>query len=237
MKLSAVSCILLASALLASPAAAEPIYPEGAFTALDAQMIRHGRQFYAINAVPFGLSLDAHVADAEAQELVEQFLAQDASDDVEAVTGKHPYELLVSYGEYGDLGFFGGVALVGTAYHYMTLKRDGAPAAELEQARARVVRAAESWHLFYIVHGGAEEGLVARGIRRMVKEHDDQPTLPVSYPEMVPLFDEDGEPLPAPKNNGAYRYDNSDGLLPEGEWIWKDSCSKDQLVGRPSTTR
>jgi len=221
---------MLTAILLSSAAGADPLFPKGEYPELDEQMTRHGRQFYYINAKPFGLSLDAHAKDGEARELIDQFLAQDESDDVEAVTGKHPYELLQSYGEYGDLGFFGGCALAGTAYQYVTLKRDGGTTEELERARARVVRAAESWHIFYVISGGG--GLVARGIRRMESEFPDEPPLPVTYPEMLPLFDEDGEPLPKPKNNGTYRVDNSGGLLPEGVWIWKDSLSKDQLVGQ-----
>lgn len=217
-------------ALAVEPARSAPILSEGQFPQLDEQMRRHGRQFYFFNALPFGLSLDAHVADEADRALVDQFLAQDASDDVEAVTGSHTFEILSSYGEYGDLGFFGGVALAGTAFEYLTLKREGGPAAELERARARVVRAAESWHIFYVIPGGG--GLVARGIRRMQPEDPSDPPIPVTYPDMVDLFDADGNPLPQPKNNGTYRWDNSGGLLPEGVWIWKDSCSKDQLVGQ-----
>jgi MYXO-CTERM domain-containing protein len=218
------------SLFLVIPAAAEPIFPAGEYTELDQQMKRHGRQFYLFNALPFGLSLDAHVADQADRDLIDQFLAQSASDDVAAVVGQHPFEILSSYGEYGDLGFFGGVALAGTAYEYLTLKREGASAADLERARARVVRAAESWHIFYVITGGG--GLVARGIRRMVSEDPSDPPIPVTYPEMVDLFDADGNPLPEPKNNGTYRWDNSGGVLPQDVWIWKDSCSKDQLVGQ-----
>ena len=210
--------------------AAEPIFPDTKYPALHEQMERHSRQFYNINAHPFGLSLDAHAKDQASREVIEQFLEQSSTYDIKAATGKHPYELLVSYGEYGDLGFFGGVAVAGTAYEYMTLRRDGATPELLERARQRVVRAADSWHIFYVASGG--NGVVARGIRRMVSEHEDEPPLPVTYPEMVPLFDEAGGPLPQPKNNGAYRWDNSGGLLPKDEWIWKDSASKDQVSGQ-----
>lgn len=217
--------------ILQTPSAwSEPIFEAGAFPGLDEEMERHGRQYYLLTALPFGLSLDAHPANLDARTLIEQFLAQDASDDVQAVTGSHTFELMASYGEFGDLGFFGGVALAGTVYEYLTLKRDGAPASAIERARARVVRAAESWHVFYQVTGG--NGLVARGIRRLVPEDPDSPPLPGSLPEVIDLFDHNGDPLPMPKNNGAFRWDNSGGSLPEGEWIWVDSCSKDQMVGQ-----
>jgi len=223
--------LVLVGALLAGgPSRAEPIFPVGANPELDAQFRRHGRQFYELNARPFGLSLDVWYADAAARTLIEQFLAQDASDDFEAVTGQHPFAIITSYGEHGDLGFFGGNALAATAYEYLTLKREGAPAADLERARARVVRAAESWHVFYVVTGGG--GLVARGIRRVVPEDPSDPPIPDPPPELVPLFDATGAPLPAPKDNGCDRADNSGGVLPPGVWTWIDSCSKDQLVGQ-----
>jgi hypothetical protein len=215
---------------LSAPLAAAPILPAGAYPELDAMMARHGRQFYHINALPFGLSLDAHAKDEASRAAIEQFLAQADSDDVTAVTGQHPFELLKSYGEYGDLGFFGGVAVAGTAYEYLTLKAEGAPAAALAVARARVERAARSWHIFKVVTGGG--GLVARGIRRRVPEDPADPPIPDVEIELTPLFDEDGQPLPQPKNNGTYRADNSGGALADGVWSWKDSCSKDQLVGQ-----
>ena len=222
--------VLLFLLFLSLPATAAPILPAGEDSVLDVHMARHARQFYHINALPFGLSLDAHAKDEAAKGLINQFLAQDVSDDFAAVTGAHPYEVLASFGEYGDLGFFGGIALAGTAYEYITLKREGAPEDALAEARARVVRAAETWHLFKVITGGG--GLVARGLRLMEGDDPEAPPLPATYPEMVPLFDEDGAPLPQPKNNGAYRWDNSGGVLPEDKWIWKDSCSKDQLVGQ-----
>ncbi len=224
--------ILMAAMLLAFPVAAggDPLFPAGVYPTLDSNIARHERQFYGFNALPFGLSLDAHLPDAAARAQVEQFLGQDASDDVRAVTGKHPFEILSSYGEYGDLGFFGGIAVAGTAYEYMTLKREGAPVEALARARQRVIRAAESWHIFYTVTGG--EGVVARGVRRMLPEDPGDPPIPGPDPNFVDLFDINGDPLPQPKNNGVRRRDNSGGLLPDGAWIWIDSCSKDQMVGQ-----
>jgi len=225
------SLIALAlAALLAAPTLAAPIFPEGAYPTLDANMKRHGRQFYTLNARPFGWSLDVHAADQNARDLIDQFLAQDASDDFETVTGSHPYEIIASYGEFGDLGFFGGVALAATAFEYLVLKRDGGTTEELERARERVVQAEEARHIFYVVTGG--NGIVARGIRRYKGDEPGNPNIPMSIPDLMPLFDDNGDPLPQPKNNGEYREDNSGGVLPAGEWFWKDSCSKDQFTGQ-----
>ncbi|MCB9786146.1 MAG: hypothetical protein H6744_05560 [Deltaproteobacteria bacterium] len=221
---------------IAGTAQAAPLLVPGEHPELDAAMARHERQFYGVNAVPFGLSLNAHFppaaspAGAEARSVIDAWLQQDAEPDFEAQTGKHPFELVTTYGEHGDLGFFGGVALVGTAFEYMTLKREGAAPDVLAAARARVVRAAESWHVFYAVTGGG--GLVARGIRRLVPEDSSAPPIPDPPETPVPLFDADGKPLPAPKDNGTERADASGGALPAGTWSWIDSASKDQLSGQ-----
>lgn len=219
-----------------SVALAEPLFPAGAYPALDQTMARHHRQFYELNAAPFGLSLNGHIPPlstpegAAARGLIDAFLAQDAELDFQTHSGKHPFEVIATYGEHGDLGFFGGVALLGTAFEYMTLKRDGASAEALAASRARVVRAVESWHIFYVVTGGG--GLVARGIRRVVPEDPSDPPIPDPTPDFIPLFGADGKPLPAPKDNGSERADASDGALPPGTWTWIDSCSKDQLSGQ-----
>jgi len=222
--------VVAGSCLRLDRARAEAIFPPGRYPQLDELMARHGRQFYLFNARPFGLALDYHYADEQARALIEQFLAQEASDDVQAVTGKHPFEMAASYGEFGDLGFFGGVALAGLAFEYLALKREGGPAERLELVRSRLVRAARSWHVFYRITG--VEGVVARGIRRLEPEDPADPPLPGALPETVPLFDDQGQPFPRPKTNGTWRADNSGGELPPGTWMWADSCSKDQMVGQ-----
>ena len=235
--LDPVPMLALAACLLAglatATAAAAPILPPDALGGdLAARMARHQRQFYTFNARPFGLSLDAYAKDAAARASIDAFLAQDAQADFQAFDGRHPYEVLSGFGEHGDLGFFGGVALAATAYEYRVLKRDGGTPEALAAARARAVRAAESWHVFYVVTGG--KGIVARGIHRLGKDDLGEagaPDIPGSPEAAVPLKDDQG-PLPRPKNNGSYREDLSDSGLPAGTWMWIDSASKDQLVGQ-----
>ena len=146
----AVLAVLLTAAAL--PASAAPILPAGALNGdLAARMARHGRQFYTFNARPFGLSLDVFVKDAAARKSIDDFLKQDAVADFQTQSGKHPYDVIADFGEHGDLGFFGGIALAAAAYEYRALKRDtGTPPAALAAARARVVRAAESLSLIHI---------------------------------------------------------------------------------------
>jgi hypothetical protein len=211
-------------------AQAVPVLDPGTFPELDAHMARHQRQFDRFNSYPFGLSLNVHVQDAAARAAITDFLNQDDQTDFPAFAGAHQHEMMTQYGEHGDLGFFGGVALIGTAFRYLTLARDGAPAGELADAKARLHRAARSWHVFKVVTGG--NGLVARGIDRLLPENPEDPAAPGNIRPLIPLADESGNPLPSPKDNGTWREDLSDGALPEGVWKWSDSCSKDQLVGQ-----
>ncbi len=221
-------------------ALAEPILPPGRYPALDDLVRRHERQFYHFNAYPFGLSLNVHVKDFAARGLIQAFLDQEDQDDFQTFAGVHHHELMTAYGEHGDLGFFGGVALAGTAFRYLALKREGAPAEVLARARAAVVRAAESWHVFYVVTGGQNggdstipQGVVARGVVRLVPEDPDDPPIPgLESFKPVPLHDAQGNPLPMPKDNGSAREDLSAGLLPPNTWGWIDSASKDQLTGQ-----
>ena len=82
---------LLLAWLVAAPLSAAPILPAGHSPALDAAIARHERQFYGLNALPFGLSLDTWPANAEGVALIDQFLAGDAPDFA-AATGKHPFD-------------------------------------------------------------------------------------------------------------------------------------------------
>lgn len=219
----------LGALALSTTLAAAPVFEAGADGALDAHLARHLRQFYAFNALPFGLSLDAMARGPEARLLIDGFLADEGATDVQAVTGAHAFDLLADYGEHGDLGQFGGVPLAALAFQYQALKRDGAPAGEVTLVRQRLVRAARSWHVFYRVTGGE---VVARGVRRLVPEEAGSPPIPGPVPDLVPLVDAAGQPLPEPKDNGSWRADLSGGELPAGTWIWVDSCSKDQLLGQ-----
>jgi hypothetical protein len=65
---------------------------------------------------------------------IEAFFAQSQEQDFEIFSGKHPYEVLLSYDEHGDEGNFAGVASVGVAARLMVLRKEGAPAAEIAHA-------------------------------------------------------------------------------------------------------
>ena len=215
--------------LVPGAARADAILAPGVDPALDAHMRAHTRMFTAFHAYPTGVGLTAGYRDADALQLIRDFLDQDESDDVQAVTGKHPYELISGYEGPSGVGLRGGGAAIGTGLRYMALKATGAPEEELASARADLVRLIEHLHVIHVITGSPHG--IARGAMLTRAEHADEPPIPHGVPELTPLFDDEGDPLPAEKDNGTNRPDNSDGVLPEGLWYWVDSCSKDQLVG------
>jgi MYXO-CTERM domain-containing protein len=207
----------------------QTVFTPGADQKLDAHMLAQTRMFHELQAYPLGIGLTAGYANEESLQLIRDFLAQDESDDVAAVTGKHPYELISGYEGPAGIGLRGGGAAIATAFRYMALKEEGASTDELVAAREDVVRAIEYIWIIHVITG-IPHG-IARGAMLMHSEHPDEPPIPHGVPELTPLFDGEGNPLPPEKTNGTDRPDNSGGILPEGQWYWVDSCSKDQLVG------
>jgi hypothetical protein len=181
------------------------------------------RQVHGLLTVEIGWGLEANVFDPDMRALIESFIASGASD-FQAQTGLHPYQVVSRYDEYGDLGMFGGVQAAGDAFRYAVLRDSGAPAAQVDLARQRLIRAMRGLHWYHQVTG--VPGVVARGIRRATPESGDPP-LPETPPQTLPLFDASGKPQPADKTP-TWRADGS-GKLPF--LIWYDDSSKDQLDG------
>lgn len=221
--LACLSALLLAgSGAAAAPILAPPGSPD--FDAsLDALRKGYERMEDEFVTPENGLFLDPIVAPAEVI-TVEAFFAQIEEQDFELFSGKHPYEVLLSYDEHGDEGNFAGIASVGVAARLMVLRKEGAPAAEIARARAAVVRAAKAWHAYGTIGG---PGVVARGVRRVTPASPTDPPFPGAPVEIVPLFDANGAPLPADKV-AVWRAPVAAGL--DG-WIWLDDTSKDQISG------
>lgn len=169
-----------------------------------------------------GLFLDP-IAKPEDVASIEAFFAQTATDDFQTFAGKHPFDALASYDEHGDEGNFAGIATVGIAARLMVLKKEGAPAAEIAAAREAAVRAAIAWHVYGAIGG---DGVIARGVRRATPVGSDPP-FPGTIPELIPLKDGGGNPLPAQKG-AVWRAPVAPGF--DG-WIWFDDTSKDQVSG------
>ncbi len=208
----------LASTLLAGTAHAEPIL--GSDPALAAIATSYERQDEVFARGECGMNWDTHVKAAD-RALVEGFFKQDK--DWQTYAGKSAFEVIEHYEEHGDQGNFSGIASVGLAARLMVLKRDGAPPAEIEKARAAAIRAARTWHVFATIAG---PDTVARGVRRVAPESGTAP-VPGVVPALVPLKDAQGNPQPSTKADSwrapvAAGYDN---------WIWRDNTSKDQVAG------
>jgi len=222
--------VLAVVLLVPSFAAAKPAFAPGTDTELDRKMLNHTRYFYQISARPFGIGVTGGYKDAAALQTIKDFLAQDATDDFETATDVHPYTILSAYEGAAGIGLRGAGAAPATAFRYMALKAEGAPKAQLDAARKDVVRAINAVLVAHTITGVPR--VLARGLARMKSEEATGPAdIPLNPPTTVPLADDQGAPLPQPKNNGVDRADNSGGVLPVGTWFWQDSCSKDQMVG------
>lgn len=206
----------------AGPASAAPILSadEPSLEQLRAGYERMERTFVTPEN---GLFLDPIVLPSETA-AVEAFFAQSAILDFETFDGRHPYEVLDSYDEHGDEGNFAGIATVGVAARLMVLRSAGAPADEIARARDAAVRAAIAWHAYGAIGG---PGVVARGVRRVTPWAPTDPPFPGPPPEIVPLTDGSGAPLPAEKY-AVWRAPVVDGF--DG-WVWFDDTSKDQVSG------
>jgi hypothetical protein len=191
-------------------------------------MMAQDRIFHGIHTAPYGIGIDCSLASESSLEAIRSYALSTGS--VQDVTGQHPFTLVTNYSGPSGIGLRGGGAAFATAFRYRALKAEGAEEAIITAARADVIRAIETLHVVVAITG--EPGRVARGVQRLKPESPDDPPIPLGdLRDPVPLFDEQGNPLPEIKNNGTPRADNSKGALPEGEWSWEDSCSKDQLIG------
>lgn len=187
--------------------------------ALAAQARAHDRLFVAVISRATGLNADFALNEntPEARAHFERFVNQDDGWDFEAATGVAPESL----GRWQkSAGLYGGVGAAADAYRYGVLRDSGAACAEVEVARAQLVRALEGVDTAARITG--VPGVIARSLI-----HQDFPSAGPS--ETTPLFDAQGQPLPEEKNNGEWRADNSGGAY--GGWVWEDSLSRDMIIG------
>lgn len=217
----ATALVVAALSSFASPALAEPIL--AADPTLDALAASYERQQDSFARVESGMSFDSHIKPDQVQ-VVRDFFAAGQDKDFETFSGKHPFDVVESYDEHGDMGNFSGIASVGLAARLMVLKRDGADAAKVADARDACVRAARTWHVFASIGGPT---VVARGVRRITPLAS-EPALPGAVPPLVPLKDMDGKPLPAGGKPDTWRAPVAPGFE---QWIWRDNSSKDQVAG------
>lgn len=176
----------------------------------------HDRQFHAINAYATGLAAEFTTTDAGAVEIA-AFLSGSDSVEFAETTGHRPESLGVWS---KSAGLYGGAGIAADAFRYAVLRDEGEDCAEVATARAQLILGLEALDTAARIPG--VPGVMARSLLRT--------DLPAAMPlDTTPLFDDGGMPLPAMKNNGTWRADNSGGRYPN--LIWEDSLSRDMLVG------
>lgn len=179
--------------------------------ALAAKALRFERVFHAVNGWSHGANADLRAVDADARAQIEAFA------DTDAWTLPTVPDLIGNFGKVA--GLYGGVGIATDAHRYQDLRDAGAPCAEVERARAFLLADLELLHTASAITG--TPGVIARALAVRA--------LPgAGQSEVVPLFDANGDPLPAEKNNGTWRADVS-GDYPD--LVWEDSCSRDMYVG------
>lgn len=201
----------------------ETLIPSPCQKGYDPQLERlarmYDRQFHAFNAYGMALNSDVVVPieNEEDRALIERFLRTTDGWDFEEYSGKSPLDVITDWQQ--AAGLYAGVGVAADAYRYGVLRDQKYPEEEVKLARKHLTDALEAWHIAYEITG--TKGVIARGLLRTDIPHADV--------ETVPLFDDNGNPLPLEKNNGTWRADNSGGKYPN--WVWIDSCSRDQYIG------
>ena len=220
--------LVLSICFVTTRALAQPLVPAPGDAAYDAALAGHIADLSRIQdhvlSLPVGFGLEGAVSDAAHRALIQTFVTSGSSDFM-AATGSHPYAVLDSYGEQGDLGMFGGVQAAGIAWRYIVLRDHGGSASDVAAARAALLRAIEGLHWITAVTG--VPGAVVRGMMRVTPEHAGEPALPGGPIVTTPLFDATGAAQPAIKE-ATWRRDGS-GML--AFLVWLDDTSKDQLDG------
>jgi len=185
---------------------------------LAARATQHDRVFHGLIAQSTGVNTEITIDPAETA-LLEEFVASDGWD-FEEVTGRPVTALVTGWSK--AAGLYAGVGIAADAFRYGVLRDEGAACADVERARAQLLRSIEGLHRASAITG--VPGVIARGYARR-----DQPGLGASV-TTTPLADDAGNPLPPEKDNGTWREDNSSaGDYPE--YVWEDSCSRDMMMG------
>ncbi len=190
---------------------------------LEAKADRYDRAHLIFNCAGQGINADLSVALAspENRALIEDFIQESDSWDFETYSGgQTPLDVITEH--YKVAGLYAGVGIAADAYRYGVMRDQGYTAEDIDRAREFLHRDLEG--LFRAVEITGEPGVIARGFCNT------EVGAWCAAQETTPLFDEFGQPLPAEKNNGTWRADNSiDGRFPT--WKWEDSCSRDQYIG------
>jgi hypothetical protein len=145
---------------------------------------------------------------------------EDPTDDLMQYEGLDGKTFATGFGF--ATGMYAGAELAADAFRYGVLRDRGGSCTDVARARKMVTVGMQSLHIASAITG--KPGSIARAIAR--KDFPgDGPSATV-----VPLLAPNGSPLPAEKDNGTWRADNSVGAK-YPNYVWVDSCSRDMLFG------
>lgn len=180
---------------------------------------RYDRQHHAISTVPTGLATEVSIAMTRtaARDRVRHFIEGGDGWDFLAAEGVDTSTTVDAWGK--AVGAFAGAGLAADAFRYGVLRDSGEACADVEIARADLVAGLRGFHTAVEITG--TPGVIARSLVNTTLPHGNDPNL-------LPLKDDQGRPLPLEKDNGQWRRDFS-GQHPG--WIWEDSCSRDMYIG------
>ena len=187
---------------------------------LEALARRRDRQFHVFHALPTGVNAEISIAvdkTAERQAIVD-FLEQDDGWDFEAFSGYRVEDVVDAWWKVA--GAYAGVGIAADAFRYGTMRDQNYPVEQVDRARDQLLAGLDALALAVEITG--VRGVIVRGFASRNHVGAGQ-----TY-DAIPLFDENGDPMPAEKTNGTWREDNS-GLHPD--YAWEDSCSRDMLIG------
>lgn len=187
---------------------------------LAARADAYDRVWTAFHAAAMHLNTDVTISleATEDRDRIAAFAATPGAWDFEAFSGRKALEVLSA--QHKVAGLYAGDGVAADAYRYMVLRDEGAPCEEVQRAREWLLGDLEALHVVVAITGAP--GVIARGIARRDLPGDGQNVT------TMPLFDDQGNPLPPVKNNGTWREDFS-GLYPH--LVWEDSISRDMYIG------
>lgn len=201
-------------ALLAGPA------DDDHDAALATKAWDHDRVFHALVSAPMGVNTELTIPldDVDARGALAAFLDQPEAWELSDATSLEAEDIVANWAKVA--GGYAGVGIAADAWRYGTLRDEGAACERIDQAHDQLLSAIEG--LLRATEITGTPGVIARGYSLDAPKHYG------SAVTTTPLFDEEGEPLPAEKNNGTWREDVA-GAHPD--YVWEDSCSRDMLMG------
>lgn len=197
------------------PGPCEPGYD----AALGAKARRYERIWRLFNAAAMGVNTDVavEVTSATDRAAIEGFAVEDNGWDYLGFAGKAPLDVITRQDKVA--GLYAGMGIAADAYRYAVMRDQGYDPVEVDHARDHLLAGLEGLHRAVAITGAP--GVIARGYARK--------DLPGSeYIQTMPLFDDQGQPLPPEKSNGTWRETpNAD----YSNYVWEDSISRDQMLG------